>query len=65
MVLKFLSKNFYKHLSHSGNMDQSYYMLKKGNEIIYSGNNHEEMMELIPKDDSYLYSDTPKYNLLV
>ena len=45
-------------------MDQSYYMLKKGNEIIYSGNNHEEMMELIPKDDSYLYHNTPKYNLL-
>ena len=45
-------------------MDQSYYMLKKGDEIIYSGNNHAEMMKLIPKDNSHLYPDKPKYNLL-
>nr|MBI4156494.1 hypothetical protein [Candidatus Woesearchaeota archaeon] len=45
-------------------MDQSYYMLKKGEEIIYSGNNRAEMKKLIPKDDSYLYANTPTYNLL-
>jgi len=45
-------------------MGLPYYMLKKGNETIYSGNNRAEMMELIPKDDRYLYHNTPKYNLL-